>query len=418
MQSKTLKNTAAVLLLTVCLGAVVGLVLWLFLQAVSLGTGFIWRFLPAHAGGRWITVPLCAVGGCLTGLMHKRYGDYPEELETVLGKVKREKHYDYRPMPVMLVCALLPLIFGSSVGPEAGLTGIIAGLCYWIGDNVTFAKQNAAQYSELGEAVTLGQIFHMPLFGILAVEETPSEDGTPPALPRFSKLVLYGLSAAAGILVIAGLNHLFHTSMEGFPAFSDVEFSVKDYAMALLYIPVGVALYLIYELAEKLAHKGASYVPAVWRETVCGAVIGLMGLAAPMVLFSGEEQMAELMEDFGAYAPWLLIGICLLKLVMTAFCLRFGMKGGHFFPLIFACTSMGIGLAMLVFPDPASHIVFAAGVVTAATLGAQMKKPLAVSALLLLCFPVRQLFWIFLAAALGGRLAQLLEKKGGTEQDA
>ena len=38
-----------------------------------------------------------------------------------------------------------------------------------------------------------------------------------------------------------------------------------------------------------------------------------------------------------------------------------------------------------------------------------MKKPLAVSALALLCFPPRMLFWLFLAAAVGGRLAELLE---------
>jgi H+/Cl- antiporter ClcA len=130
-----------------------------------------------------------------------------------------------------------------------------------------------------------------------------------------------------------------------------------------------------------------------------------------MVLFSGEEQMGELMLDFGRYTPWLLIGICLLKLVMTAFCLNFGMKGGHFFPLIFACVCMGFALAMLVFPNPAEHVVFAAGVVTSATLGAQLKKPLAVSVLMLLCFPARLLFWIFLAAAAGGRLAQLIDDK-------
>ncbi|MBQ3381599.1 MAG: hypothetical protein IJG58_07545, partial [Oscillospiraceae bacterium] len=54
---------------------------------------------------------------------------------------------------------------------------------------------------------------------------------------------------------------------------------------------------------------------------------------------------------------------------------------------------------------------FAAGVVTSATLGAQLKKPLAVSVLMLLCFPARLLFWIFLAAATGGRLAQLIDDK-------
>lgn len=411
MQQIKFKNTAAVAALSICLGAVVGLVLWLFLQAVALGTGFVWKFLPAHTGGRWITVPLCAAGGCLTGLMHKHYGDYPEGLDVVMGKVKRDKHYDYRPMLVMLGCALLPLIFGASVGPEAGLTGIIAGLCYWIGDNVTFARQNATLYSELGEAVTLGHIFHMPLFGILAVEEEPSENGSLPALPKISKLVLYGLSAAASFLVIAGLNRLFHTSMGGFPSFTEVSISWTDYVLVLLYIPVGLLMYYLFEGAERLAHMGAERVPVVWRETACGLLIGLMGLVVPMVLFSGEEQMAELMYTFGYYAPWLLIGISLLKLVLTAICLRFGMKGGHFFPMIFACVCMGFGLAMLITKDPTSHVVFAAGVVTAATLGAQLKKPLAVSVLMLLCFPARLLFWIFLAAALSGRIAQLMEKK-------
>lgn len=57
-----------------------------------------------------------------------RRGDYPEELNVVLGKIKRDKHYDYKPMGVILVCAFIPLVIGASVGPEAGLTGIIAGL--------------------------------------------------------------------------------------------------------------------------------------------------------------------------------------------------------------------------------------------------------------------------------------------------
>ena len=406
-----LKNTAAMVILTLCLGAVVGLVLWLFLRAVSLGTTLIWDTLPGAVGGRWITVPLCAVGGCIVGLLHKKFGDYPESLDIVMGKVKKEKHYDYRPMLVMLICALLPLVFGSSVGPEAGLTGIIAGLCYWIGDNVSFAKHNTALYSELGESVTLGHVFHMPLFGILEVEETSADNGQPPAMPKPAKLVLYGFSAVTSFLVISGLNHLFHTSLEGFPSFAEVELSVLDYVLVLLYIPVGLLMYLIYAGTEKLAHKGAEHIPHIVRETACGIVIGLVGLVAPIVLFSGEEQMTELMVTWGGFAPWLLIGIALLKLIMTAFCLCFGMKGGHFFPLIFACTCMGIGLAMLVFAEPSSHIVFAAGVVTSATLGAQLKKPLAVSVLMLLCFPVRMLFWLFLSAAVGGRLAQLLKNR-------
>ena len=42
----------------------------------------------------WITVTIFAIGGCALGLIHKRYGDCPDELDVVLGKVRREKRYD------------------------------------------------------------------------------------------------------------------------------------------------------------------------------------------------------------------------------------------------------------------------------------------------------------------------------------
>jgi hypothetical protein len=74
---------------------------------------------------------------------------------------------------------------------------------------------------------------------------------------------------------------------------------------------------------------------------------------------------------------------------------------------------MGFAAAMLVFGNAAGitdaalltgHAVFAAAIITAATLGSQMKQPLAVSMLLLICFPLRFVLWIFLAAALAGRI--------------
>ena len=89
------------------------------------------------------------------------------------GKSKEEKRYEYKNMLVMMIAALLPLLIGSSVGPEAGLTGIIVGLCYWAGENLKFAKQNTKEYSQIGAAVSLSVLFHAPLFGIFEVEEDP-----------------------------------------------------------------------------------------------------------------------------------------------------------------------------------------------------------------------------------------------------
>ena len=405
-----IRNWLHMLLLTILLGMFAGLVIWTFLKLVALCTGLIWETAPASTGVRWIIVPVCTLGALAAGLLRKKFGDYPESLDTVMGKIKKDHHYPYHPMLGMLLCAFLPLVLGASVGPEAGLAGIISALCYWVGDNVNFAKQNVDLYSRVGEAVTLGQLFHSPLFGILAVEEGEGQL-VPERMPRGWRLVLYALSTASSFAVIWLLNSLFGKAMAGFPSFSEVPVSTTDGVLALVYIPVGCLLFLFYEGCEAVLGKAAKMVPPVVKETLCGLVIGLVGLVCPMVLFSGEEQMAELIAANGGYGVLFLGGICLLKLAMTSFCLKFGMKGGHFFPLIFACTCMGYALGALFFAGDAGHAAFAAGIITAAALGAQLKKPLAVTVLLLLCFPPSFLLWGFLSAAAGSGLAGMIEKK-------
>ena len=428
-----LRNDLKLGMLTVLLGATCGVVIWLFLRLLGVCTELIWGGLPSVLPGAvsFLTpIIICAAGGLLTGLIRRRSGDYPEELPVVMGKIKGEGHYDYSHMLVMLLCAFIPLVLGASVGPEAGLTGIIAGLCCWVGDNVKYAREHTEECSEIGAAVTLGMIFHMPLFGIFAVEEyvDGGEDGgeegaqSPEkgsdaggvSIPAASKIVLYGLALASSLGMMKLLGLAFGPVAAGMPSFEISGVSPVDYALMLLYIPVGLLLYHAFVFAERATSAAASRIPAVARETLCGVCIGIMAILVPMVLFSGEEEMSSLPNMLAEFTPLALIGICFLKILMTAFCIRFGLKGGHFFPLIFACACMGFGLASLAFGTIggiaensviADHAVFAAAIITASTLGAQLRKPVAVSLLLLICFPFRLVLWTLFAAGLTTRLA-------------
>ena len=173
MNSKKLINLTKLTVFCLIIGAVVGAIIWTFLKAMALGIGFVWETLPQQIGLPILTytVVVCTFGGLLIGLFRKKFGDYPENLDVVMGKVKTEKSYSYDNMLVMLLAALFPLLLGASIGPEAGLTGVIVGLCYWAGDNMKFAGVNTKAYSEVGTAVTLSVLFGSPLFGIFAVEE-------------------------------------------------------------------------------------------------------------------------------------------------------------------------------------------------------------------------------------------------------
>lgn len=399
MNTTKTQNTLKLSGFCALLGLVAVIILWLFLKIMTSGMTLLWDTLPNRLGVSWYPVIICTIGGLITGLFRKKFGDYPEELEVVMGKIKTEKNYQYKNMGVMILGALLPLLAGGCIGPEAGMTGIIAGLCYWVGNNVKFAKIHSKEYTEIGTAVTLGILFHSPLFGIFAVEEDPNE--TVPSITKGNKIFLYGLAIAGGTAGYMVLNRLFGAPMSGFPSLENtVELATKDYMMIIVYILAGALLALLYQLSHKITVKLGQIIPPVISETIAGLSLGLVALVVPAVLFSGEEEMTHIMETYSCYMPWMLLLISVLKIILTNVCINLGLKGGHFFPLIFAGLCGGFAIAMFAGCD----IVLGATVVTAALLGSIMKKPIAVTMLLFICFPVKMFVWIFVAAVVGSKI--------------
>ena len=406
----SLKNQLTLWLFCALIGAVAGALVWILLKIMAVGTEFLWNRIPSKNVSPYYTLFVCVAGAAMIGIFRKVFGDYPEDLETVMEKVRAEKRYEYKNMPVMMVAALLPLLIGSSVGPEAGLTGIIVGLCYWAGDNLKFAGQNTRNYSQVGIVVSMSVLFHAPLFGIFEVEENSDESLS--ALTKGSKLFIYGIALAAGTGIYGGLSALFGAGLSGFPSFDMVEIQKKDYLLMVLYILCGLLLAYFYQSTHKLTKKISNRFPAVMKEIFAGLFLGITGTFLPVLLFSGEEQMGTLMETYTSYLPLTLIGIAFFKLLLTNLCIQFGLKGGHFFPVIFAGVCMGYGVAMLTCGLNGGHVVFGAAIVTASLLGGIMKKPLAVTMLLFLCFPVKMFIWIFVAALIGSKLTVVKTEQG------
>lgn len=401
MNVKT-KNEVKYLGFCAMLGAGIGLIIWAFLKLMSLGIEVIWEMVPEMVNIPFYTIIICTVGGLGIGLFRKKFGDLPEEMDTILLKVKEEKRYEYKNMLPMLVAALLPLLLGASIGPEAGLTGVIVGLCYWAGDNLNYAKQSSEDFSKMGAAVTLGLMFHSPLFGIFEVSESEEPDNTI-VLSKNVKIISYGVCIAAGMAVYTFMTDIAGGGM-GIPSLSlEGDLLRIDYLMLVVYVVAGCALAWFYEFSHKMTHTLMHKIPDVARETVAGACLGVIGFLLPVVMFSGEESMAEMSELFGVYAVAMWLVIALVKVLITNICIQGGLRGGHFFPLIFAGVSCGYGLAALVVSGT-DHQVFAAAIVTAALLGGTMKKPLAVTVLLLICFPAQLILWYFVAATIGSKV--------------
>lgn len=389
---KKLKNNTLFLLYTVILGAIVGAIVWAFLRVMNLGITLIWDTIPSQIEFPYYTLCVCTVGGLLIGLWKRKFGDYPEELNDVMAQVKKTGRYPYHNVFSTLGSALFPLIFGAAVGPEAGLTGVIAGLCTWVGDKLKRFRSEVEELTAIGLSATLGTIFRSPMFGFVE----PLESDEEPSLPKASKPVLYIAAILSSFASFMVLNKLLGGGA-GIDRIEGESFWLRNYLYVPLLIVVGIAAGYLYFIFKKftggLKKRMGNHI--VLRATIGGFLLGAVGTLLPLTMFSGEHQILEVMEEPEYYGAVLLLVISVVKLLLTNLCIDSGLKGGHFFPIIFCGVSIGCSMSLFFGVD----IVLSTAVVTATLVGHTLKKPLATVLLLMIVFPLRLIPAMLLAAA-------------------
>ncbi len=389
---KKAKNHLLFLLYTVILGMTVGGIVWGFLRMMQFGIDCLWHWIPSHISFPPYTLCVCTAGGLLIGLWKRKFGDYPEELGTVIGTVKKTGGYPYHNVFSTIGSALFPLIIGASVGPEAGLTGVIAGLCTWVGDKLKRFQKEVDELTAIGLSATLGTIFRSPMFGFIE----PIESDKDAVLPKTSKIVLYiaAILSSFGIFIL--LNRLcgVHVGMEGMEA---EKTPLAHYLFAVPFTLAGIAAGWLFFLFKKftgaLTKRFAKYV--VCRAVAGGVLLGIAGTILPLTMFSGEHQIDAVMQNRDAIGAVLLLVTAVVKLLLTNICIDTGLKGGHFFPVIFCGVSIGCAASLL----SGVNAVFCTAVITAALVGHTLKKPLATVLLLMIVFPPRLIPVMLFAAA-------------------
>ena len=280
MKLAKLANRTLFVLSVVVTGSVAGAFVWALLFVMNLGISFVWD----NVGGRFgIYFPLaaCLVGGLVVGLFAKRFGPYPEDLDAVMAKVKRDGRYDYDKLGVMSIAALLPLFFGGSIGPEAGLTGAVAGICTWVGDRMKRFGADFQQLTSVGTMAALSAIFTAPLFGFAAPLYGDGKDGgeggdgpkgaATITLPKNSKIVVYFCAIAGALAAFMGLGALFGGGMS-LPRFTDIHVGTAELAWLLPLAFVGAAagwLFCVFDGLKQASAQESSRACAARRCAPC-----------------------------------------------------------------------------------------------------------------------------------------------------
>lgn len=393
------------LFFALCIGGAIGAFIWGFLRVMGIGQELLFTALPKQIHIPCFVLVVCILGGVIIGVYEKIFHASPDNMEVVMAVIKKEGKYPCDHLAIRTIAALLPLIFGASLGPEAGLTGIIAGLCFWAGGRFRYAGKHMEELSHIGLGASLGVIFRSPLFGYsFSVEE----DDTSTEYSKTVKMVTYITAILGGFGVFVLLGILFGGGA-GLPRLSGSDIGNRERFFVILLIPAGIVAGIVYTISHAASSRFFDVLKKKCGVVVCavlgGICLGVFGMLLPFSMFSGEAQMEVLAETYLEYTPVLLIGVGIGKIFLTNVCIQSGWKGGHFFPVIFAGVSIGYGMGMICSVEP----VFAAAVVTSALLGYMMKKPVAVVLLMMLCFSMDAVVWMLAASAAGAGVSALLQ---------
>ncbi|MGK0535395.1 chloride channel protein [Bacillus sp. 'calajunan'] len=381
----------------ILLGSIVGVTVWLFLVTINIGIHFIWGYLPTiFSSPPYYTICVTTIGGILVGLTQKYFGIYPRLMPEVMGEYKKTGRIEYRFVHKATLTAIIVLIFGASLGPEAALVGIIGGLCTWVGDRFTFALKGMNELTEVGIGATLSVIFNAPLFGYLAPNENEGEQ-----INEFSKgkkAIVYLATTFAGFSVYLLLSK-FDNRGSFIVDFGEGSLSLNEWIAFLPLASIGAIVgffYFKFEFTlEKLIHPFREYKLSLG--IIGGILLGITGTFLPYTLFSGEHQLKDLVVEWSHLSFWVLLLSGVLKLCITAVCLNAGWRGGHIFPIIFAGSSIGYAIASIIPIDPIASVA----IVTTAISSYALRKPIAITLLLLMFFPLNLLLPMLGAAAIG-----------------
>ena len=405
--------TIGMVALALAVGFAVGLAVFCVMNLSTWLTALLWDGVGGALSAPWFPLAACTLGGAVIGLWTWWSNDRVRPLEDVMAEFKATGSYRVNGAAKPVVSFLLPLVFGGSVGFEAGLTGLIAAGCCWIRDRLKAAGLRAGAVADVTIAASMAAIFGTPLAGIVAgAESSPGDvadklekpDVNDYNMRRGAKAVLYTAAAFGAFGGIALSSHLVGAP-SGLPRFDAVTASYAELLWAVPCMAVAYVMSLLYHGSARLSKFASSRLGdglpgVVGAPVIAGAIMGACACALPYVLFPGEAQSEELMATWTTWTATVLVATGFAKAVITPMCLNMGWMGGSFFPSIFAGVAAGYGLAALTGADPMLMVT----VTATAYLAGVVRKPLLVLAILFLCFPVEGVVWMGIAAVVGAAL--------------
>lgn len=340
-----LRWTLLVLPVSIIVGSLVALFLWLLDKATILRYEHEWLLY------------LLPLAGVLIYWLYRLAGKNAEKGNNL---IMEEIHQPgggvpARMAPLVLITTVITHLFGGSAGREGTAVQIGGSMAAWIGKRLKLTPRDIRILLMTGIAAGFGAVFGTPIAGTVFALEVLAI-----GMMRYDALVPCLIAAVFADVVCSswGISHThYHILFSGDTLSGQVPFLHADLRLLVKVILAGVAFgltsFLFSKLIHVIKHNANTYIKIPWLIPVAGGliIIGLCLIAGTndylgLGVTSKSPDGINIVNAFDRnsnISDW----SWLWKLVFTAVTLGMGFKGGEVTPLFFMGATLGHTLALL-----------------------------------------------------------------------
>ena len=111
--------------------------------------------------------------------------------------------------------------------------------------------------------------------------------------------------------------------------------------MGIIAALIGTLFKIVFGLVHRVFGR-LNKRPAV-RSIIGALIIGLIGSFLPLTLYSGQNQLLQIIHNPAPYGIGILLLMMLVKMLLTSTSFATGFEGGPIFPLLFIGGTVGTG---------------------------------------------------------------------------
>ncbi len=286
-------------------------------------------------GGHWWWVAVAAAAGLGVGLL-RRLTHLPEQVPGLFEDLQTE-HVNPGLVPGVAVVSAVSLIGGASLGPEKALGTMGGGAASWMAKRRALDKEDSQVNTLAGFAGAYGGLFSSTVIVVMLILEVARPGGR-----RLAK-------ALAAEIVASSVSFGIYFAIAGAVFVGDYkvpQYTFKDWQL-LAGIPLGLFAAVVVTLlgactmaAQRLFGRLA--IPAIAKPVLGGVVFGVIGVAFPLTMFSGSDQLNTVLNGAGTLGLGLLVATLIAKLLTFAVSQGSGFVGGPIFPSLFIGGTAGV----------------------------------------------------------------------------